>query len=856
MAKNVSNNDTLEVLRTSYNDLVDEVGGLGTLRTSQKGSLVDSINSIIDQYFYFQDFEYDGSDGSASNKTFSGADNLGNTLQYSTGRLLVFKNGLLLRNGTDYSATNGTSITLTSSAANSDIIRITSFTGSYEGVAGASVESTTQWTKTGGGSIYNHDTTGGVVINSNQSGVVAQPLSGYGIQLESDGSNIYLNTGSTNKKVFINGDLDLASGAEIQINGSKITSSAISGFDASARGLLSAGTGISYNSSTGQISATGSADTTGNAGTATALETARTIHGVSFNGTANIDLTEQIQDTVGALISGSGSTTVTYNDSAGTLVVSSTGKTQEEIEDIVGAMVSSNTETGITVTYDDNGSGVGSLDFVIGNDAIVNSMIADDAVNTAQIADDAITNALIADDAVNTAQIADDAITSALIADNAVALETHTTGDYVGGITGGTGITASGATSGEGIAHTLSITNTGVTAGTYGSASAIPALTINAQGQVTAATTNSVDTYAGWETGVSASDFATVSENDNVYIQAGEGIDVTYNHSDPDHTFSISGENASTTNKGIASFNATDFSVSNGAVSIVHEHIEDIVGAMFNGNGSGATTVTYNDSNGTVSVSSTDNNTTYGVASSSTAGLVKIGFAESGKNYPVELSSDKMYVNVPWTDTNTTYSNSSWTITALSGYNNSTANFLRGDGTWATPPDNNTTYSNATTSASGLMSSSDKSKLNGIASGATNFSGNTYSNAMNQHVRTSDTVTFGEVRSTGNVTAYYSSDIALKENLNPIDNALNKVMSLSGYNFDWKDSHIEERGGIDNLFMRKSDVGIVAQEVQKVLPEAVGKREDGTLGVRYELLVPLLVESIKELKEEIQSLKS
>ena len=55
MAKNVSNNDTLEVLRTSYNDLVDEVGGLGGLRTSQKSSLVDSINSIIDQYFFFQD---------------------------------------------------------------------------------------------------------------------------------------------------------------------------------------------------------------------------------------------------------------------------------------------------------------------------------------------------------------------------------------------------------------------------------------------------------------------------------------------------------------------------------------------------------------------------------------------------------------------------------------------------------------------------------------------------------------------------------------------------------------------------------------------------------------------------------
>ena len=257
MAKNVNNNDTLEVLRTSYNDLVDEVGGLGTLRTSQKGSLVDAVNSIIDQYFFFQDFEFDGSDGASSNRTFSGADNLGETLRYSVNRVLVFKNGLLLRNGTDYSATNGTSITLVSSAANSDIIRITSFTGSYEGVAGATQAATTQWTKTGAGSIYNHDTESGVVINSDDTGVVTTPAAGYGIQLESDGSNIYLNTGGTSKEVFINGNLNLTSGATIKVNGSQITASDLSGFNASTRGLFSAGTGIVYNSSTGVITASG-----------------------------------------------------------------------------------------------------------------------------------------------------------------------------------------------------------------------------------------------------------------------------------------------------------------------------------------------------------------------------------------------------------------------------------------------------------------------------------------------------------------------------------------------------------------------------------------------------------------------
>lgn len=80
-----------------------------------------------------------------------------------------------------------------------------------------------------------------------------------------------------------------------------------------------------------------------------------------------------------------------------------------------------------------------------------------------------------------------------------------------------------------------------------------------------------------------------------------------------------------------------------------------------------------------------DNNTTYSQATSSTLGLVKIGFTESGKDYPVELnSSGQMFVNVPWTDTNTT-------------------------------------YSVATISANGLMSSTDKAKLEGIATGANNY---------------------------------------------------------------------------------------------------------------------------------------
>ena len=61
--------------------------------------------------------------------------------------------------------------------------------------------------------------------------------------------------------------------------------------------------------------------------------------------------------------------------------------------------------------------------------------------------------------------------------------------------------------------------------------------------------------------------------------------------------------------------------------------------------------------NAYVNVPWTDNNTTYNEATADTLGLVKIGYASNGKNYAVLLSNGKMYVNVPWTDTNTTYTN-------------------------------------------------------------------------------------------------------------------------------------------------------------------------------------------------------
>lgn len=112
-----------------------------------------------------------------------------------------------------------------------------------------------------------------------------------------------------------------------------------------------------------------------------------------------------------------------------------------------------------------------------------------------------------------------------------------------------------------------------------------------------------------------------------------------------------------------------------------------------------------------VNVPWTDSNTTYTQATSDKLGLVKIGYSANGKNYPVVLDGNgKMYVNVPWTDTNTTYTDMGAASASAAGKAGlvpapaagAQAKYLRGDGTWQTPP--NTTYSNmggATSSAAG-----------------------------------------------------------------------------------------------------------------------------------------------------------
>jgi len=106
----------------------------------------------------------------------------------------------------------------------------------------------------------------------------------------------------------------------------------------------------------------------------------------------------------------------------------------------------------------------------------------------------------------------------------------------------------------------------------------------------------------------------------------------------------------------------------------------------------------------------------------------------------------------------------------------------------------------------------------------------------------------GDLTVKGDVIAYGSpSDKKYKENIKPIESALDKAMKLQGVTFDWKDS--------ESILEIKKDIGFIAQDVQEVLPELVRENKKGNLSLRYQGITPILLEAIKELKAEIEELK-
>ncbi len=253
-----------------------------------------------------------------------------------------------------------------------------------------------------------------------------------------------------------------------------------------------------------------SSNITGNSATATALQNARTIHGVSFDGTANIDLSEVVQDTV-------------------------------------GAMFSSNTETGISASYED---GDGTIDLVIGTGVITNAML-DGSIANDKLAGSIANNKL----ANSTITVTDGSNSTATALGGTI---TFTAGEGIDVTESSGTVTFAGedaTASNKGIASftgdfsvssgAVSLGASGVSAASYGSATAIPVLTIDAKGRITNASTASVttsftlsdgsntQTVAGGDTltvaGTSNEVDVTVSATDTVTIGLPDDVTVSNN---------------------------------------------------------------------------------------------------------------------------------------------------------------------------------------------------------------------------------------------------------------------------------------------------------------------------------------
>ena len=387
----------------------------------------------------------------------------------------------------------------------------------------------------------------------------------------------------------------------------------------------------------------------------------------------------------------------------------------------------------------------------------------------------------------------------------------------------------------------ITLATSGVTAGTYGSSSAIPAITVDAKGRITSASTSAIDSTSvsnGGES-VSVSSGGQITSSANHDFDA--GIDVTGNIT---VTGTVDGrdvatdgskldgiESGATADQTAAEIRTLVESASNSNVFTDADH------SKLNGIAAGtevnvATNLSVSTTTTTNTIaSSTGTNATIGEATGSAAGLMSTAHHDK-----LDGIASGAQVNVA-TNLGVSRNSTSVTITSSTG--------------------NNTSISEATGSNAGVMTSSMHDKLDGIATNANRItnnnqitngagyitsSGNTSGTAGGLSGTpniTVGTISCGNITSSGTVTA--NSDAKLKKNVATVSNALDKVNLLRGVEFDY-------------IADDKHSIGVIAQEVEAVLPDLV--EGDETKSVAYGNLTAVLIEAVKELTAEVNTLKA
>ena len=148
-------------------------------------------------------------------------------------------------------------------------------------------------------------------------------------------------------------------------------------------------------------------------------------------------------------------------------------------------------------------------------------------------------------------------------------------------------------------------------------------------------------------------------------------------------------------------------------------------------------------------------------------------------------------------------------------------------------------------------SSSFATSISASNAAATSYSASantTYAKLAVENTFTQNQIISGSLNVTGDVVAYTTSDERLKDNIELISNPIEKVKQLRGVEFDWNNKSMFKAG--------KHDYGVIAQDVEKVLPELVKETHTGYLGVDYDKMIGLLIEVVKEQEKRIKELEN